>query len=269
MFDTIENMDLYRKLGVNLVPFPRLHFFTCSQAPIFAAGSGGYVRLNVQELTEQLWSKQNALASLEGNGRFMASSFIYRSHGMNSDLVVNGYIRKIMNDEYSRLPTDVIDLFHKYSSGFRGCGLTTEEVERELADVQMKWKDDFVEWIPNNIKCTLVGVGPTDTSMSGTMVANTTAMKSVFQRISVQFTKMFRRKAFLHWYKGEGMDSMEFEECDADLRDIITEFQDKQDVVYDLTDDDEEVDGDEEEHDDGDAIAVDDVNNLIEEYDNV
>ena len=33
------NGDL-RKLGVNLVPFPRLHFFTIAQAPLFAPGQG-------------------------------------------------------------------------------------------------------------------------------------------------------------------------------------------------------------------------------------
>ena len=238
------------------MPFPRLHFFACSQAPIFAPGNGKYVRLNTQELTDQLWSKQNALASIDySDGKFLTNSFIYRSHGMNSDLVVNGYIRKFMHEEYRRFPMDVIDLFHKYSSGFRGCGLTTEEVERELSMFQTKYKDDFVKWIPDNIKCTLVGVGPTDTSMSGTMIANTTAIKRVFQRICGQFAKMYKRRAFLHWYKGEGMDSMEFQEADKNARDLVTEYQDKQDRVCELTDEEEEEES-----------AIDDVNNLIEEY---
>ena len=38
---------------------------------------------------------------------------------------------------------------------------------------------------------------------------------------------MYRRKAFLHWYKGEGMDEMEFQEADKNVRDLITEYQDK------------------------------------------
>ena len=37
------------------------------------------------------------------------------------------------------------------------------------------------------------------------------------KRISEQFTAMFRRKAFLHWYTGEGMDEMEFTEVDIML----------------------------------------------------
>merc|ERR1712007_74679 len=96
-----------------------------------------------------------------------------------------------------------------------------------------------------------IAVPPEGSEISGTFVANTTAIKGVFQRISAQFAKMYKRKAFLHWYKGEGMDEMEFQEADKNVRDLITEYQDKQDAVVDLEDDDddddEEDDGSEEE----------------------
>ena len=39
-------------------------------------------------------------------------------------------------------------------------------------------------------------------------LGNSTAIQELFKRISEQFTAMFRRKAFLHWYTGEGMDEM-------------------------------------------------------------
>lgn len=48
--------------------------------------------------------------------------------------------------------------------------------------------------------------------MSSTFVGNSTAIQELFKRIGEQFTAMFRRKAFLHWYTGEGMDEMEFTE---------------------------------------------------------
>merc|ERR1711881_77538 len=101
-----------------------------------------------------------------------------------------------------------------------------------------KMADDFVSWIPNNIKSAIITVPPEGTAMSATFVANTTAIKGVFQRISAQFAKMYKRKAFLHWYKGEGMDEMEFQEADKNVRDLITEYQDKQDAV--LGDEDED-----------------------------
>ena len=78
-------------------------------------------------------------------------------------------------------------------------------------------------------------------------------LSGVFQRISAQFAKMYKRKAFLHWYKGEGMDEMEFQEADKNVRDLITEYQDKQDAVVDLDDDGDEdsaEETDEEEEED-------------------
>lgn len=36
---------------------------------------------------------------------------------------------------------------------------------------------------------------------------------------------MFRRKAFLHWYTGEGMDEMEFTESESNMNDLISEYQ--------------------------------------------
>jgi tubulin beta len=35
---------------------------------------------------------------------------------------------------------------------------------------------------------------------------------------------MFKRKAFLHWYTGEGMDVMEFSEAENNTRDLMCAF---------------------------------------------
>ncbi len=40
-----------------------------------------------------------------------------------------------------------------------------------------------------------------------------------------QFAAMLKRKAFLHWYTGEGMDEMEFTEAESNLNDLIAEYQ--------------------------------------------
>ena len=49
------NADL-RKLAVNMVPFPRLHFFMPGFAPLTARGSQQYRALTVPELTQQVRS---------------------------------------------------------------------------------------------------------------------------------------------------------------------------------------------------------------------
>mgnify|MGYP002716374462 CR=1 FL=1 len=77
--------------------------------------------------------------------------------------------------------------------------------------------------------------------MSATFIGNSTSIQELFKRISEQFTAMFRRKAFLHWYTGEGMDEMEFTEAESNLADLISEYQQYQEATAD--DDLEEYDG--------------------------
>merc|ERR1719499_1411640 len=71
-------------------------------------------------------------------------------------------------------------------------------------------------------KLSIVVTPPITSQVSCTFIANTTALKGIFQRLATQFGAMYRRKAFLHWYKGEGMDEMEFQEADKNVRDLIT-----------------------------------------------
>merc|ERR1719150_2267258 len=70
-------------------------------------------------------------------------------------------------------------------------------------------------------------------TMSTTFFGNSTAIQELFKRVSEQFTSMFRRKAFLHWYTGEGMDDMEFTEAESNLNDLISEYQQYQEAEID------------------------------------
>ena len=68
--------------------------------------------------------------------------------------------------------------------------------------------------------------------------------QELFKRISEQFTAMFRRKAFLHWYTGEGMDEMEFTEAESNMNDLVSEYQQYQEAT---AEDEGEFDEEEEE----------------------
>jgi len=194
------NGDL-RKLGVNLVPFPRLHFFLISQAPLLSSKAGLMTGLNIRELTTQAYSARNFFSNVRPeDGKYMAASFTFRGN------------------------------------------LSTQEVDDNMEKLNTKNADDFVEWIPNNLKNQIINTPPKTSVMSATFVANTTALKGIFQRLATQFGAMYRRKAFLHWYKGEGMDEMEFQEADKNVRDLITEYQDKQDATYEEEEEDEDED---------------------------
>jgi len=200
------NADL-RKLAVNMVPFPRLHFFMTGFAPLMARGSAQYRALSVPELTKQMFDAKNMMTACDPrHGRYLTVAAVFRGR------------------------------------------VSMKEVDQQMLDVQTRNSPYFVEWIPNNVKTAVCNIPPQGLNMSGTFIGNSTSIQGLFSRVGEQFTMMFRRKAFLHWYTSEGMDEMEFTEAESNINDLISEYQQYQEAeVEDDMDDviqeeDEEVD---------------------------
>uniref|UniRef100_A0A1I8HV16 Tubulin beta chain n=1 Tax=Macrostomum lignano TaxID=282301 RepID=A0A1I8HV16_9PLAT len=80
--------------------------------------------------------------------------------------------------------------------------------------------------------------------MSVTFIGNSTSIQELFKRVSEQFSAMFKRKAFLHWYTNEGMDDHEFMEAESNVNDLVSELQQYQDAT---ADDEGEYEEEEEE----------------------
>ena len=95
-----------------------------------------------------------------------------------------------------------------------------------MQKVQMKNHTYFVEWIPNNVLTC-----PRGMKMAVTFLRNSTAIQGFFKCVSDQFTTMFNRKAFLHWYTQEGMDEMELTEAESNMQDLIAEYCQYQEVT--------------------------------------
>lgn len=78
------NADL-RKLAVNMVPFPRLHFFTSSFAPLISRGGQSYRAMSVLDLVHQVFSPRNVMCAIDPRqGRYLTVGrrllhMIYRS----------------------------------------------------------------------------------------------------------------------------------------------------------------------------------------------
>lgn len=70
------NSDL-RKLAVNMVPFPRLHFFMVGFAPLTSRGAQSFRSVSVPELTQQMFDPKNMMAATDfRNGRYLTCSAI-------------------------------------------------------------------------------------------------------------------------------------------------------------------------------------------------
>jgi tubulin beta len=122
---------------------------------------------------------------------------------------------------------------------FRG-RVATKECEEQMLNVTNKNSSYFVEWIPNNIKLSVCDIPPKGLPMSATFLGNSTSIVEIFKRVGEQFTAMYRRKAWLHWYTAEGMDEMEFTEAESNMNDLVSEYQQYQDASADDSDPDEQ-----------------------------
>ena len=121
--------------------------------------------------------------------------------------------------------------------------MSMNEVDEQMLNIQNKNSPYFVEWIPNNVKTAVCDIPPRGLKMSSTFIGNTTAIQELFKRIGEQFSVMFRRKAFMHYYTGEGMDEMEFTEAESNMNDLVCEYQ----QYEELTPDEEEFEEEEED----------------------
>jgi len=191
------NGDL-RKLGLNLVPFPRLHFLMPSYGPFHAMGSTDYQSHNVNELVQSLFDRKNLLVACDPRfGKFLTAATIFRGP------------------------------------------ISSREVEQAVGALQTRNSELFVEWIPDNVSIALCSVPPVGQKQAAVCLGNSTAIQEVWKRSLEQFTAMHRRKAFMHWYIGEGMDEMEFSEAENNTLDLVAEYQQYQEATAEDVEDEE------------------------------
>ena len=64
---------------MNLIPFPRLHFFMVGFAPLTSRGSQLYRATSVPELTQQMWDAKNMMCAADPrHGRYLTASALFR-----------------------------------------------------------------------------------------------------------------------------------------------------------------------------------------------
>jgi len=207
-FDGELNVDL-NEFQTNLVPYPRIHFPLASFAPIISAEKAYHEQMQTIEITKAVFEPANHMVKCDPRlGKYMACCLLYRGDVVPGD--VNASIAKV----------------------------------RALHSIH------FVDWCPTGFKvginqqpATVVPGGDmSKTSRSVCMLSNTTAMSTLWASLDHKFDLMYRKRAFVHWYVGEGMEEGEFNEAREDLAVLEKDYEE----VGDSSDDQVDNDNDDE-----------------------
>jgi len=177
------NVDV-NEFQTNLVPYPRIHFLLCSYAPIVSEKKAHRERLSTAEITSSAFEPDSMMCRVDPRrGKYMAVCMMYRG--------------------------DVV----------------SKDVSDAVSAMKSKATVQFVDWSPAGFKCGINQQKPrvvpggelAQSNKAVCMLSNTTAISELFARINKKFDLMFAKRAFVHWYVGEGMEEGEFVEAREDL----------------------------------------------------
>ncbi|XP_026283469.2 tubulin alpha chain [Frankliniella occidentalis] len=205
-FDGALNVDL-NEFQTNLVPYPRIHFPLVSYAPIISADKAIHEQLSVGELTNSCFEATNQMVKCDPRmGKYMACCLLYRG--------------------------DVVP----------------KDVNNSIAAMKAKKHIMFVDWCPTGFKVGINYEPPTvipggdlaKVCRAACLLSNTTAIAEAWSRVNHKFDLMYAKRAFVHWYVGEGMEEGEFTEAREDLAALEKDYEEVgADTAADEYDDEE------------------------------
>ncbi|CAH1153395.1 unnamed protein product [Phaedon cochleariae] len=190
-FDGAMNVDL-TEFQTNLVPYPRIHFPLVTYAPICSADKAFHEQMSVTEITNSCFEPSNQMVKCDPrHGKYMACCMLYRGDIVPKD--VNGAISLIKS-------------------------------RRNI---------HFVDWCPTGFKVGINYQPPTvvpngdlaKVSRAVCMLSNTTAIAEAWSKLDAKFDLMYGKRAFVHWYVGEGMEEGEFSEAREDLAALERDYE--------------------------------------------
>ncbi|XP_065087294.1 tubulin alpha-8 chain-like [Ochlerotatus camptorhynchus] len=204
-FKGTMNVDI-NEFQTNLVPYPRVHFPLVSYAPLLSASKANHELSSVSEITTAAFSQENTMVKCDPRtGKYMACCLLYRGDVVPND--VNNAINTIKN-------------------------------KRHIT---------FVDWCPTGFKIgvnqqtpyILPGAGLAKPKRAVCLLSNSTAIASAWARLNQKFDLMYRKRAFVHWYVGEGMEEGEFNEAREDLAALEKDYDEVAGATAGDDDDDE------------------------------
>ena len=175
-----------------LVPYAVLHFPLALYAPIVSSDKSFHEKISVSESTTAIFEMGNQMVKCDPrDGKFMACCLLYRG--------------------------DVVP----------------KDVNSAVSLIKTKRTIQFVDWCPTGFKIGICNEPPAlvpggdlaKVPRSLCMLANTTAISTAWSRLDRKFDLLYSKRAFVHWYVGEGMEEGEFSEAREDLAALEKDYE--------------------------------------------
>ena len=103
--------------------------------------------------------------------------------------------------------------------------ISIKEIKDQLRNITIPSSVKFSRGCSDNVTTALCSVPQKDKDICSTYINNTTAMKSRIKKLLKDFSKLFKKRAFIHHYLSEGMDEMEFMEANSQVWDLISVYK--------------------------------------------
>jgi len=190
-FDGMLNVDL-NEFQTNLVPYPRIHFMLSSLAPIVPVQKSDHETMAVHEILTDCFKPEVMMAQCDPNdSKYMAVTLMFRGD------------------------------------------VSPKDVHAAVLNIKSRSSIKFVDWCPTGFKtginyqlpAVVPGGDLAKVTRSLCMISNSAAIADVMKRIDKKFDLMYAKRAFVHWYVGEGMEEGEFSEAREDLAALEQDYK--------------------------------------------
>jgi tubulin alpha len=207
-FDGALNVDL-NEFQTNLVPYPRIHYPLISYAPVVSTKRSSHESFKVHDLTLQCFEPNNQMVVCDPrNGKYMAVALLYRGDVVPRD--ANAAIASLK----AKSSFHLVDWC---PTGFK-VGINYQP--RKPVVLPFIWfATNFCSAMP------VPGGELAKVDRSVSMLSNTTAIAEAWSRLDHKFDLMYSKRAFVHWYVGEGMEEGEFSEAREDLAALEKDYE--------------------------------------------